>query len=101
MNYKNGMSIVEYVLTIFVVLPLSIILSGLVIRYGWNNILATIQGVPDITLIQAIGIDVLASFIIARNEQGTGEDNFATMLSKAIGTPLIVYLLLWIVTLFL
>lgn len=53
---NNKMSTREQLLAVLFVFPLSFILSGLVIRYGWNNILTTLDGVPSITLAQAIGL---------------------------------------------
>ncbi|MHB9762138.1 hypothetical protein ACSBRS_010910, partial [Streptococcus suis] len=60
---NNKMSTREQLLAVLFVFPLSFILSGLVIRYGWNNILTTLDGVPSITLAQAIGLDILVSYI--------------------------------------
>ncbi|MCC9985271.1 hypothetical protein HK343_10935, partial [Streptococcus agalactiae] len=80
-----------------VLLPFGLVLSGFVIKYGWNNILLTIDGVPSINLPQAVGIDVLISFVIAK--KNTDED-FATVIARAFISPLVVLLLLWIVTLF-
>ncbi|HEO2257975.1 TPA: hypothetical protein VAO40_002125, partial [Streptococcus agalactiae] len=53
--------------------------------------------VPSINLPQAVGIDVLISFVIAK--KNTDED-FATVIARAFISPLVVLLLLWIVTLF-
>ncbi|HEO3229317.1 TPA: hypothetical protein VAT20_002248, partial [Streptococcus agalactiae] len=67
------------------------------IKYGWNNILSTIDGVPSINLPQAVGINVLISPFASK--KNTDED-FATVIARAFISPLVVLLLLWIVTLF-
>ncbi|WP_206672943.1 hypothetical protein, partial [Parasutterella excrementihominis] len=51
--------------SIFILLPISILMSGYVIKYGWNEIISTINGISSITFKQAIGIDIVASFILA------------------------------------
>ncbi|MFD3096083.1 hypothetical protein, partial [Streptococcus agalactiae] len=68
-----------------------------VIKYGWNNILSTIDGVPSINLPQAVGFNVLISTFASK--KNTDED-FATVIARAFISPLVVLLLLWIVTLF-
>ncbi|HEM3568806.1 TPA: hypothetical protein U1B89_000794 [Streptococcus suis] len=98
---KNKMSTTEQLLAVFLVFPLSFILSGLVIRYGWNNILTTLDGVPEITLAQAIGLDILVSYIIVSGGRKESDYDFGELLSKVIGTPIFTFVLLWIVTLFL
>ncbi|HEM3698771.1 TPA: hypothetical protein U1C85_001851 [Streptococcus suis] len=98
---KNKMSTTEQLLAVFLVFPLSFILSGLVIRYGWNNILTTLDGVPEITLAQAIGLDILVSYIIVSGGRKESDYDFSELLSKVIGTPIFIFVLLWIVTLFL
>ncbi|HEP1824849.1 TPA: hypothetical protein VB895_002422 [Streptococcus suis] len=99
MNTK--MSTREQLLSVLFVFPLSFILSGLVIRYGWNNILTTLDGVPSITLAQAIGLDILVSYIIVSGGRKENDYDFVELLAKVIGTPIITFVLLWIVTLFL
>ncbi|MBY5026863.1 hypothetical protein NOL13_11550 [Streptococcus suis] len=98
---NNKMSTKEQLLAVFLVFPLSFILSGLVIRYGWNNILTTLDGVPSITLAQAIGLDILVSYIIVSGGRKENDYDFGELLSKVIGTPIITFVLLWLVTLFL
>ncbi|HEL1556045.1 TPA: hypothetical protein U1V77_001594 [Streptococcus suis] len=97
----HKMSTREQLLAVFLVFPLSFILSGLVIRYGWNSILTTLDGVPSITLAQAIGLDILVSYIIVSGGRKGNDYDFFELLAKAIGTPIITFVLLWIVTLFL
>ena len=97
----NKMSTKEKLLAVFLVFPLSFILSGSVIRYGWNNILTTLDGVPSITLAQAIGLDILIGFIIVSGGRKGNDYDFSEMLSVVIGNPIIVFVLLWFVTLFL
>ncbi|HHT7826446.1 TPA: hypothetical protein ACT2IM_001045 [Streptococcus suis] len=97
----NKMSTREQLLAVLFVFPLSFILSGLVIRYGWNNILTTLDGVPSITLAQAIGLDILVSYIIVSGGRKENDYDFVELSAKVIGTPIITFVLLWIVTLFL
>lgn len=67
MNYdKNKNDAKKNFIIPLVLLPFSLVLSGFVIKYGWNNILLTIDGVPSINLRQAVGIDVLISFVTAK-----------------------------------
>lgn len=98
---NNKMSTREQLLAVLFVFPLSFILSGLVIRYGWNNILTTLDGVPSITLAQAIGLDILVSYIIVSDGRKENDYDFGELLSKVIGKPIVTFVLLWIVTLFL
>lgn len=98
MNYdKNKNDAKKNFIILLVLLPFGLVLSGFVIKYGWNNILSTIDGVPSINLPQAVGIDVLISFVIAK--KNTDED-FVTVIARAFISPLVVLLLFWLVTLF-
>lgn len=97
----NKMSTGEQLLAVLFVFPISFILSGLVIRYGWNKILTTLDGVPSITLAQAIGLYILVSYIIVSGERKENDYDFSELLAKVIGTPILVFALLWFVTLFL
>ena len=80
---------------------LEYVLSGLVIQYGWNNILTTLDGVPSINLAQAIGINILVSFIVTGNEGNENDYDFVELLLKAFGKTIFTFILLWSVTLFL
>ncbi|HGI3653307.1 TPA: hypothetical protein ACJSIF_001692 [Streptococcus agalactiae] len=54
MNYdKNKNAAKKNFIILLVLLPFGLVLSGFVIKYGWNNILLTIDGVPSINLPQA------------------------------------------------
>ena len=97
----NKMSTREQLLTVLFLLPLDFTLSGLVVRYGWNNVLTTFDGVPNITLAQAIGLGVLVSFITASGGRKENDYDFYEMLSKVIISPTLTFVLLWFVTLFL
>lgn len=65
-NKNDAKKHLKHFIIALVLLPFSLVLSGFVIKYGWNNILLTIDGVPSINLPQAVGIDVLISFVIAK-----------------------------------
>ena len=97
----NKMSRREQLLVLLLTFPLASILSGLVIQYGWNNILTTLDGVPSINLAQAIGIDILFSYIITSSGLNENDYDFGEVLTKAFVTPIFTFILLWFVTLFL
>ncbi|HEN7498436.1 TPA: hypothetical protein U7K73_001407 [Streptococcus agalactiae] len=98
MNYdKNKNDAKKNFIIALVLLPFGLVLSGFVIKYGWNNILSTIDGVPSINLQQAVGINVLISPFASK--KNTDED-FATVIARVFISPLVVLLLFWIVTLF-
>ena len=97
----NNMSTREQVSVVLLVYPLGCILSGLVIRYGWNNFLTTLYVVPSINLAQAIGIDILFSYIITSSGRNENDYDYGEILKKAFVTPIFTFILLWIVTLFL
>ena len=97
----NKISTREQLLTALFLLPLDFIFSGLVVRYGWNNVLTTFDGVPNITLAQAIGLGILVSFITVSGGRKENDYDFYEMLSKAIISPTLTFVLLWFVTLFL
>ena len=97
----NKMSRREQLLVLLLTFPLASILSGLVIQYGWNNILTTLDGVPSINLAQAIGIDILFSYIITSSWINENDYDFGEVMTKAFVTPIFTFILLWFVTLFL
>lgn len=100
----NKMSTIENFLFIFLVFPLSVILSGLVTRYGWNNILTTLDGFPSISLAQAIGFNLLIRFFVGIDEVGennNNDDDLGKIVSLVISKTILYFVLLWFVTLFL
>ena len=97
----NKISRREKLLVLLLTFPLASILSGLVIQYGWNNILTTLDGVPSINLAQAIGIDILFSYIITSSGINENDYDFGEVMTKAFVTPIFTFILLWFVTLFL
>ena len=97
----NKMITREQLLTVLFLLPLDFILSGLVMRYGWNNVLTTFYGVSNITLAQAIGLGILVSFITVSGGRKENDYDFYERLSKTIISPTLTFVLLWFVTLFL
>lgn len=97
----NKISTREQLLTALFLLPLDFIFSGLVVRYGWNNVLTTFDGVPNITLAQAIGLGILVSFITVSGGRKENDYDFDEMLFKTIISPTLTFVLLWFVTLFL
>ena len=87
----NKMSTREQLLTALFLLPLDFILSGLVVRYGWNNVLTTFDGVPNITLAQAIGLGILVSFITVSGGRKENDYDFYEMLLKTIISPTLTF----------
>lgn len=96
---KDKYTLPEEIIAICVLFPISVVLSGFTITYGWNNILATIAGVPKITIIQAIGLDVLVSFIVSSGRNSEEED-FVKLCFRVLLPPVTTLLTFWIVTLF-
>lgn len=96
---KSKYTLPEALTALFVVAPVSFVLSGFTIAYGWNNVLVTIAGVPEITIVQAIGLDVIVSFIVDSGRDSDVKD-FTYLCSRALGTPIFTLVLLWIVTMF-
>ncbi|ARU13050.1 hypothetical protein P0092_48 [Streptococcus phage P0092] len=96
---KNKYTLPEVIIAICVLFPISVVLSGFTITYGWNNILASIAGVPKITIIQAIGLYVLVSFIVSSGRDSAVE-NFVELCFRVLLTPVTTLLAFWMVTLF-
>lgn len=96
---KNKYTLSETIIAICVLFPVAFVLSGFTIAYGWNNILATIAGVPKITIIQAIGLDVLASFIVSGGRDSEVE-GFVDLCFRVLLPSIATLLILWIVKLF-
>lgn len=96
---KNKFTLPEAIIAICVLYPIYVVLSGFTITYGWNNILVTIAGVPKITIIQAIGLDVLVSFIVSSGRDSKVED-FVDICFRLLLPPVTTLLTFWIVTLF-
>lgn len=96
---KNKYTLPELIIAICVLFPISVVLSGFTITYGWNNILASIAGVPKITIIQAIGLYVLVSFIVSSGRDSSVE-NFVELCFRVLLPPVTTLLAFWMVTLF-
>lgn len=96
---KNKYTLPEVIIAICILFPISVVLSGFTITYGWNNILASIAGVPKITIIQAIGLYVLVSFIVSSGRDSSVE-NFVELCFRVLLLPVTTLLVFWMVTLF-
>lgn len=96
---KQDNTIKKAIILLILMAP-SMIWSGFVIRYGWNQFISTIDGVPNITMVQAIAIDVLVSYLVASNKNDNTELDYAKVAAKIIIQPLITLLLFWALTLF-
>lgn len=80
------------ILTLFI----SLWLAGVVIQYGWNNIIAATFEIQRITLWQAVGIDLLITAITGNPKGGT-EKSWLEVLGKVIYWYLVLWFLMWIV----
>ena len=80
------------ILTLFI----SLWLAGVVIQYGWNNIIAATCEIQKITFWQAVGIDLLITAITG-NPKGDTEKTWLEVLAKVIYWYLVLWALMWIV----
>ena len=80
------------ILTLFI----SLWLAGVVVQYGWNNIIATTFEIQRITFWQAVGIDLLITSITG-NPKGGAEKSWFEILGKVIYWYLVLWALMWIV----
>ena len=80
------------ILTLFI----TIWLAGVVIQYGWNNIIAATFEIQRITFWQAVGIDLLIT-AIAGNPKGNTKKSWLENLGKVIYWYLVIWALRWIV----
>ena len=77
-------------------LLISLWLAGVVIQYGWNNIIAATFEIQRITFWQAVGIDLLITAITG-NPKGDTEKSWLEILGKVIYWYLVLWALMWIV----
>ena len=75
---------------------ISLWLAGVVIQYGWNNIIAATFEIQRITFWQAVGIDLLITAITG-NPKGDTEKSWLEVLGKVIYWYLVLWALMWIV----
>lgn len=68
--------------------------SACIVQYGWNEIVTTIVSVDKITIWQALGLDVLMTFITAnsRDDNRTFKEKVISVISYQI-TVLVILLL--------
>lgn len=60
--------------------------SACIVQYGWNEIVTTIVSVDKITIWQALGLDVLMTFITAnsRDDNRTFKEKVISVISYQI-----------------
>lgn len=87
-------------LGMILVLFISMWLAGVVVQYGWNNIIAATFEIQRITFWQAVGIDLLIT-VITGNSKGDTEKSWLKILGKVIYRYLVLWALMWIVVSFL
>lgn len=83
-------------LGVILALFISLWLAGVVIQYGWNNIIAATFEIQRITFWQAVGIDLFIT-AIAGNLKGDTEKSWLEVLGKVIYWYLVFWALMWIV----
>lgn len=55
--------LLKLMFTVFVLLPLSILMGGYITKYLWNGIISPTFSLPGLTLIQGVGLDTFVTFI--------------------------------------
>lgn len=77
--------------------PAMLFIEGLTLKYGWNNLLATIGNIPQITIIQAIAISSVFGYLFPsqalKREELTLLESVLTVLMKAMMYMIIFYIL--------
>ena len=58
--------LLKLMFTVFILLPISLIVGGYITKYLWNGIISPTFSLPGLTLIQGIGLDTFVSFIIPK-----------------------------------
>ena len=71
-------------------------LAGVVIQYGWNNIIAATFEIQRITFWQAVGIDLIITAITGNPKGDTGK-SWLEVLGEVIYWYLALWALMWIV----
>ena len=97
--YENKDSLPQVLggcLGMILALFISLWLAGVVIQYGWNNIIAATFEIQRITFWQAVGIDLLITAITG-NPKGDTEKSWLEVLGKVIYWYLVLWALMWIV----
>lgn len=89
MKKRNAENFSESAAGCFVGLAASITLiftSACIVQYGWNEIVTTIVSVDKITIWQALGLDVLMTFITAnsRDDNRTFKEKVISFISYQI-----------------
>jgi hypothetical protein len=89
MKKRNAENISQNAAGCFVWLASGIILiftSACIVQYGWNEIVTTIVSVDKITIWQALGLDVLMTFITAnsRDDNRTFKEKVISVISYQI-----------------
>lgn len=102
------MKILNLIISI-IVLIISVVIGGIVVRYGWNSFITQISSVPTITLPVAIGIDLTVTYItgyatpfefVKTYEKLDGIVKTLVMLTTNIGMSVITFVVMYVVTLF-
>lgn len=89
MKKRNAENFSESAAGCFVGLATGITLiftSACIVQYGWNEIVTTIVSVDKITIWQALGVDVLMTFITAnsRDDNRTFKEKVISVISYQI-----------------
>ena len=96
---EGGLTGGGLLLILFVVLPLSTILSGYTLTMLWDWFIVTTFGMKSLTIIQAIGVSYVVGFLTfqltSKDDRSWGEK-----ISYLIARPLVFLAIGWIITLF-
>lgn len=60
-----------------VLAAISLVVAGLVVRYGWNNFVSPAFAVPYISLPAAIGLDLIITYITGYATPGSVEELYS------------------------
>ncbi|WP_257885800.1 hypothetical protein [Streptococcus pneumoniae] len=78
-----------------------IVVSPFVVQYGWNEIITTIVPVGKITVWQALGMDVLLSFIWpVLSSKKESEEDYSYAVKSSISKIITCAFLIWLASLF-
>ena len=78
-----------------------IVVLPFVVQYGWNEIITTIVPVSKITVWQALGMDVLLSFIWpALSSKKESEEDYSYTVKSSISKIITCAFLIWLASLF-
>lgn len=76
---------------------ISMWLSGVVIQYGWNNIIVTIFEITKINFWQAVGLDLVVTLIVGSPLKPKVDKTATEIIVSILFWYAILFVLLWFV----